>query len=58
MQDDTKKVKVTCPECDNEIVIDSEIAEIGDIIECPVCGANLEIVSLDPVQVQPITTYK
>lgn len=54
---DTKK-KIHCPECENEFEYDTTGVEIGDIIECPVCGANLEVVSLDPFNVESVTTYK
>ncbi|MBN2492319.1 MAG: lysine biosynthesis protein LysW [Planctomycetes bacterium] len=40
-----------CPSCDAEIVFDDD-AEEGEIIECPECGIELEIVSLDPAEVQ------
>jgi alpha-aminoadipate carrier protein LysW len=40
-----------CPSCDAEIVFDDD-AEEGEIIECPECGVELEIVSLDPAEVQ------
>lgn len=56
--DDTKNTKITCPECENEFDYDITELEVGDIIECPVCGANLEVVSLAPLTVEPITTYK
>jgi alpha-aminoadipate carrier protein LysW len=37
-----------CPEC--EAVIDEEFEEIGEIITCPECGVELEVISLDPVE--------
>lgn len=49
---------VKCPVCDNEFDFDTASAQIGDIIECPVCGANLEVLSIEPFQVESITTYK
>jgi C4-type Zn-finger protein len=52
--------KVTCPECENEFEHDFSSAQVGDIIECPVCGANLELTVLkdDEIVLEPITTYK
>lgn len=38
-----------CPECDAEVHVDEDI-EKGDIIECDDCGATLEVVGLDPVE--------
>jgi alpha-aminoadipate/glutamate carrier protein LysW len=58
MEDDKKQITIVCPECENEFEHNASELEIGDIIECPVCGANLEVVSIDPVKVEPVTTYK
>lgn len=35
-----------CPECEAEI--DHEFEEIGEMITCPECGVELEVISLDP----------
>ena len=37
-----------CPEC--EAVIDEEFEDIGEIISCPECGVELEVISIDPVE--------
>jgi alpha-aminoadipate/glutamate carrier protein LysW len=40
----------TCPECDEEVYVDAE-SEQGDIVSCDECGAQLEVVGLDPIEV-------
>lgn len=37
-----------CPEC--EAVIEDEFEEVGEVISCPECGVELEVISLDPVE--------
>jgi len=37
-----------CPEC--EAVIDEEFEDVGEIISCPECGVELEVISIDPVE--------
>lgn len=37
-----------CPECDQDIQI-SEAPRLSEIVSCPECLGELEIVSLDPV---------
>ena len=37
-----------CPEC--EAVIDEEFDDVGEIISCPECGVELEVISVDPVE--------
>lgn len=39
----------SCPECDEEVYVDAE-SEQGDIVSCDECGANLEVVGLDPIE--------
>lgn len=62
MSSDTKIRKVTCPECENEFEYDFAGLQVGDIIECPICGANLEITILNDedgeITLEPITTWK
>jgi alpha-aminoadipate/glutamate carrier protein LysW len=36
-----------CPECEADIFIPDSTVE-GEIIQCPDCGVELEVVSLDP----------
>ena len=38
-----------CPECSENIFVDAE-SEQGDIIACDECGTELEIVGLDPIE--------
>ena len=37
-----------CPEC--EAVIDEEFDDVGEVISCPECGVELEVISVDPVE--------
>lgn len=38
-----------CPECEEKVYVDAE-AEQGDVVTCEECGANLEVVGLDPLE--------
>ncbi len=38
-----------CPECDEEVYVASD-SEQGDIVKCDECSAKLEIVGLDPIE--------
>lgn len=38
-----------CPECSEDVFVDAE-SEQGDVISCDECGADLEIVGLDPIE--------
>lgn len=39
----------TCPECEAEVHVDTD-ADKGDSVTCEECGTGLEIVGLDPVE--------
>ena len=39
----------TCPECEADVHVDTD-ADKGDIIVCEECGTELEVVGLDPVE--------
>ncbi|MBZ0295007.1 MAG: lysine biosynthesis protein LysW [Anaerolineae bacterium] len=43
-------MNTTCPECDADIQIPSNAME-NELIACPDCGVELEIISLDPLEV-------
>jgi alpha-aminoadipate carrier protein LysW len=43
----------TCPECDAEVHVDTD-ADKGDVIECDDCGIQLEVVGLDPVELDMV----
>lgn len=38
-----------CPECDEEVYVDAD-SEQGDMVSCDECGADLEVVGLDPIE--------
>ena len=39
-----------CPECSEDVYVDAE-SEQGDIVSCEECGSELEVVGLDPLEV-------
>lgn len=38
-----------CPECSEDVYVDPE-SEQGDVVSCDECGTDLEIVGLDPIE--------
>ena len=41
----------TCPECAAELGLAPDLEE-GEIIVCPDCGAELEVIELDPITIE------
>lgn len=42
---------IECPECANPLTIQPALA--GELVDCGGCGAELEVVSLQPLVVRP-----
>ncbi len=39
--------KLVCMECGNDIpLVEGRVYMVGDILECPVCGTEYEVVSI------------
>ncbi len=36
-----------CPECAADVILPDDVME-GEIVQCPECGLELEVVQLDP----------
>lgn len=41
-----------CPECAAEVTLPDDVM-VGEIIQCPDCGLELEVISLDPPTLAP-----
>jgi alpha-aminoadipate carrier protein LysW len=47
----TNMSTATCPECDADVAIPADAME-NELISCPDCGSELEIINLNPVQLE------
>ena len=39
---------IACPECDHQVEMDESV-HLSEVVECPDCRSELEVVALDPV---------
>jgi len=46
---------VHCPKCAVEVDLDEDEVEEGEILNCPGCEAELEVVQIHPVRVNVIS---
>jgi lysine biosynthesis protein LysW len=46
----TVMTRVFCPSCGNEFNLDAKRSKLGDFILCRECDSRLEIVWLDPIE--------
>lgn len=49
--------KAICPECDSEIILVKGI-KTGDVLECQICGAECEILKVNPLELSPLEEEK
>ena len=40
----------SCPECENELDIEVDEVEEGDVVACAECGTEYEIVGVEPLE--------
>jgi len=40
----------SCPECDNELDLELDEVEEGDVVACDECGTEYEVVGVEPLE--------
>jgi alpha-aminoadipate/glutamate carrier protein LysW len=43
-----------CPECENELDIEIDEVEEGDVVACEECGTEFEVVGVEPLELARI----
>ena len=43
-----------CPACDAEVELDEFDVDKGEIVSCPECGVDLEVVGLSPIELDVV----
>ena len=43
-----------CPECDNELDIEIDEVDEGDVVACEECGTEYEVVGIDPLELAKV----
>jgi alpha-aminoadipate/glutamate carrier protein LysW len=44
----------SCPECENELDIEVDELEEGDVVACEECGSEYEVVGVDPLELTKV----
>jgi alpha-aminoadipate/glutamate carrier protein LysW len=44
----------TCPECENDLDIELDEVEEGDVVACEECGTEYEVVGVDPLELTKV----
>lgn len=43
-----------CPECETSLDVDVDEIEEGDVIPCPECGTDFEVVTVSPLELKAV----
>ena len=44
----------SCPECENELDIELDEVDEGDVVACEECGTEYEVVGVDPLELSRV----
>ena len=45
---------VYCPECDTNLDFEEDEMDEGDVVSCPECGTEYEIITINPIELKPV----
>jgi alpha-aminoadipate carrier protein LysW len=45
---------IYCPECETNLDIDEEEVDEGEVVSCPECGSDFEIITVSPIELKPV----
>lgn len=45
---------VLCPECETDLDIEEDEVDEGEIVSCPECGTDFEVVTTNPLELNPV----
>ena len=45
---------VICPECESELDFEEDEVDEGEIVSCPECGSDFEVVTTEPLELSKV----
>jgi len=45
---------VLCPECESNLDIDEDEVDEGEIVSCPECGTDFEVITVSPIELKSV----
>ncbi len=46
---------IVCPECDSGIDVEEDEVDEGEIVSCPECGTDFEVVTTEPLELTRVS---
>ncbi len=45
---------VSCPECDNNLDVDADEVDEGEVVSCIECGTDFEVIKVSPLELKAV----
>ena len=45
---------VICPECEGDLNIEEDEVDEGEVVSCPECGTDFEVVAIEPLELSRV----
>ena len=45
---------VYCPECETDLDLEEDEMDEGEIVSCPECGSDFEVITVNPIELKPV----
>jgi alpha-aminoadipate carrier protein LysW len=45
---------VHCPECESNLDVDEDEVDEGEVISCPECGTDFEVITASPLELKAV----
>ena len=45
---------VVCPECESDLDFEEDEVDEGEVVSCPECGTDFEVVAIEPLQLSRV----
>jgi alpha-aminoadipate/glutamate carrier protein LysW len=49
---------VLCPQCESDMDIEEDEVDEGEVVSCPECGTDFEVVTVNPLELNPVEEEK
>ncbi len=45
---------VLCPQCESDLDIEEDEVDEGEVVACPECGTEFEVITVNPLELNPV----
>jgi alpha-aminoadipate carrier protein LysW len=45
---------IHCPECETNLDLEEDEIDEGEVVSCPECGTDFEVITVSPIELKPV----